>query len=472
MPLPEIDLLGIARGAITAPAGCGKTELIAAAACAHRGAKPLLVLTHTNAGVAALRQRLDRAGADTRRYRVSTIDGWAMRLIATFPVRSGHNPAILALTQPRHDYPAIRAAALGLLTAGHVADVIRANYAQLIVDEYQDCTLPQHRMICALAGLLPTCVLGDPMQAIFGFAEPLAHWTQDTCAFFGPAGELATPWRWRNAGTERLGHWLLASRTRLLAGQAIDLSAAPPELSWVTLRHAEDHERRLTAARTQSPVRDGTVLIIGDSINPESHGRLASQTPGAVTVEAIDLRHLTAFANTFSVEAPDALERLLQFAQSAMTNASAQPFSQRIASLRAGRARNPATSAETSALEFLQGPTLSAAAALLEALRAQVETRVHRPAVLFGALKALRMAAGSGQPLAQAAVAVREENRHLPRSMGRRAVGSTLLLKGLEADVVVVLNADVLNAANLYVALTRGARRVVVCSTQSILAPC
>ena len=60
MPAPEIDLLDVKRGAITAPAGCGKTQLIADALSRHGSRKPILVLTHTNAGVAALRGRLDR----------------------------------------------------------------------------------------------------------------------------------------------------------------------------------------------------------------------------------------------------------------------------------------------------------------------------------------------------------------------------------------------------------------------------
>lgn len=57
----------------------------------------------------------------------------------------------------------------------------------------------------------------------------------------------------------------------------------------------------------------------------------------------------------------------------------------------------------------------------------------------------------------------------LGRALPRRAVGSTLLLKGLEAEVVVILNGDSLNAANLYVAMTRGSMRLVVCSVNPLL---
>lgn len=66
----------------------------------------------------------------------------------------------------------------------------------------------------------------------------------------------------------------------------------------------------------------------------------------------------------------------------------------------------------------------------------------------------------------EAAIQVREQSRLLGRSLPKRAVGSTLLLKGLEADVAVVLNVDKLNRQNLYVAMTRGSKRLVICSRE------
>lgn len=62
MPGNGICLLEVGRGTITAPAGCGKTHLIAEALTNRAETKPILVLTHTNAGVAALRERLERYG--------------------------------------------------------------------------------------------------------------------------------------------------------------------------------------------------------------------------------------------------------------------------------------------------------------------------------------------------------------------------------------------------------------------------
>lgn len=165
MPV-EIDLLAIDRGIVTAPAGCGKTHLIADALMRHTGSKPILVLTHTNAGVAALRTRLDHEDVPASRYRLSTIDGWAIRLAKTFPRTSGVDPAALLLHNRQRDYPLIRDAAWRLLHGRHIDDVLRATYDRLIVDEYQDCGQRQHGIVCNAASALRTVLLGDPMQAI------------------------------------------------------------------------------------------------------------------------------------------------------------------------------------------------------------------------------------------------------------------------------------------------------------------
>ena len=165
----EIDLLAIDRGTVTAPAGCGKTHLIVETVKRHNGPKPILVLTHTNAGVAALRGRLDQEAVPARTYRLSTIDGWAIRLIEMFPQRSEIDPEVLRLGRPEPNYPEIRKAAWKLLKAGHVNNLIKASYARQIVDEYQDCSVHQHAIVYFAAQALPTVVLGDPLQAIFGW---------------------------------------------------------------------------------------------------------------------------------------------------------------------------------------------------------------------------------------------------------------------------------------------------------------
>ena len=58
-----------------------------------------------------------------------------------------------------------------LFERGSITDVIRATYARLFVDEYQDCTKQQHKIIVRLAEYLPVVVLGDPLQGLFDFQK-------------------------------------------------------------------------------------------------------------------------------------------------------------------------------------------------------------------------------------------------------------------------------------------------------------
>ena len=471
MPGDEIDLLSIRRGTVTAPAGCGKTHHIAESLTRHEGAKPILILTHTNAGVAALRGRLDRAGVRPSAYRLLTIDGWAMWLVSMFPKRAAHDQSLFNLANPSTDYPNIRVAAARLLKAGHVNDVLAASYARLIVDEYQDCSVRQHALVACASLTLSTAVLGDPMQAIFGFGmDDLAKWEEDVCKLFPLAGALATPWRWINAGTEALGEWLLHVRKELLRGEPIDVREAPPEVTWVELDGTDDRKKQLAAARVNAPGRTGSVLIIGDSKSPDSQRQFASQTPGAVTVEAVDLKDLVTFAKRFKFGAPDAFRQLAQFAQSVMTSIGVDDLVQRIEALDRGRARKPATDLEKASLRFTLAPSYPGAVDVLMEIGKQGGVRAHRPAVLRACIKALQLCHGTyGLTFADAAIRMREQNRLVGRPLPGRAVGSTLLLKGLEAEVAVVLSADSLDRRNLYVAITRGSKRLTICSKSPVL---
>jgi len=468
----EVDLLTVERGLVVAPAGCGKTQLIADALQRHTASKPVLVLTHTNAGVAALRWRLNRAGVKPSEYRLETIDGWAIRLVATFPARSGHDPSIIESLEP--DYPMIREAASHLLGAGHINDVIVASYDRILVDEYQDCSTRQHEIVSNVSEVLPVCVLGDPLQAIFGFDkhDPLAGWDAHIRDHFTPVGELKQPHRWINAGMEPLGQWLLETRQRLLKGDAIALQDAPEAVTWVELRGHDDRRKQLAAATASRSGSSKCVLIIGESRNPRSQHRFASQIPGAVAVEAVNLTDLVRFARDLDPARGNAVEVVATFAQLLMTGVGAKNLLKRVEILMRGTARNEPSEVEETALELRRGGHYDQVAELLVSINKQRGSRIFRPTVFRACMEALRACKIEGGPtFYEAAIQVREQFRFRGRPLPRRAVGSTLLLKGLEADEAVILSADNLDAKNLYVALTRASRGLTICSREPVLTP-
>jgi hypothetical protein len=153
-----------------------------------------------------------------------------------------------------------------------------------------------------------------------------------------------------------------------------------------------------------------------------------------------------------------------------MTNVGAADLMRRVEALERGTARREATDAEQAALRFKASPSPSATVGLLSELSRQGGVRTHRPAILRAGITALQSCDETeGNGFYDTAIRAREQNRMLGRPLPKRAVGSTLLLKGLEADTSVILNASDLDARNLYVAMTRGSKRLVVCSDQPVL---
>ncbi len=71
--------------------------------------------------------------------------------------------------------------------------------------------------------------------------------------------------------------------------------------------------------------------------------------------------------------------------------------------------------------------------------------------------------------LPQAIVSIRERDRHLGRHLPPFALGTTLLVKGMDAEHVVVMDVEQMSAAHLYVALTRATTHLTVVSNSAVL---
>lgn len=78
-------------------------------------------------------------------------------------------------------------------------------------------------------------------------------------------------------------------------------------------------------------------------------------------------------------------------------------------------------------------------------------------------------ARADGQSLEDAARRALARRANAGRRVEPRAIGSTLLLKGLEAEHAVVLDADGMDARHLYVAISRASRSLTVVSRSPVL---
>ena len=75
------------RAVIVAPAGYGKTELIAQSVACSEDRQ--LVLTHTHAGVDSLRKRFRKYNISSSKFNIETIHSFALRFAGSYPKTTG-----------------------------------------------------------------------------------------------------------------------------------------------------------------------------------------------------------------------------------------------------------------------------------------------------------------------------------------------------------------------------------------------
>jgi hypothetical protein len=458
------DLAHARRSYLVAAAGCGKTETVAWAAGFHADGRQL-VLTHTHAGVKALKDRLRRIGATRGRVHVDTIAGFALRYAASFPSLS--RLSTVEPTTPEH-WNSVYEAAYRVFDGSVGRRVLEASYAGMFVDEYQDCIRPQHDLVFAMAQTMPCRVVLDPLQAIFGFAGPLVSAPHDLAPTFERLADLTTPWRWRECNPE-LGDWLLEVRGRLERGEAIELEGAP------VTRAQASHAGRIAACR-RLVGETGSAVAIGQW--PRDCHSIASRLRGLFTsMEPMECPDLLDWAERLEeASGPTRALLLIEFAATCMTRVGTvlDPIA---GAFRAGRSPRSRGAPEVQravarlsdvASEAALGPILPA----MEAIEGIPERVLYRRELWREMRRSVWALGGDRHPsLRGAAWYVRDRGRHGGRRVDHRTVSRTLLVKGLEFDHAVVLDADVHDAHNLYVALTRGSQSLTVVSSGSHLRP-
>jgi AAA domain len=477
--VPELhEVLAAYQGSgyVLAPAGFGKTYLIAAAVCHGTGRQ--LVLTHTYAGVNALRRKMRELKVSDRAFHIDTIASWALRLSLSYPGASGWT-----VQRPEDaQWTELYQACSRLLDCAFMGRVIQASYSGLYVDEYQDCSTAQHDIILRLARNLPCRILGDPLQGIFDFdGQTPVDWNRDVAGAFGPLGTLDTPHRWTRAGAPAIGAWLRTVREQLEQGQAIDLTQALP--AGVTFQHVNDDGALI---QTQGNIcryfncdRQDSVIAIhkgSQEYKAKCHALARNLAGRFSSIEEIEGKALFSFVDKIGRARSDSqrLKTAIAFAGQCLTavnaNLSAATKRGEVAIIRANT-RNSAVAQSANA--YLAASSSANMSAFFSAVKALNGVELVRADLFNRALGVLRKQMMHPQlTLPEAAEKYHGEFRYKGRPVGhRKLIGTTLLVKGLEFDHAIVLDASSLRKKELYVALTRGAKSLTIISTSAILNP-
>jgi len=459
------------KGYVIAPAGYGKTYLIASAVkeASHRQ----LILTHTFAGVNSLKTKLNLLGVPSSRYQVDTIASWSLRLCLAYPKTSGWAIENPSSKQWNKLYESCR----GLLAKEFIRHVVCCTYSGIYVDEYQDCTELQHSLVCALAELLPCRILGDPLQAIFGFNDKPVDWDSSIYPHFQCLGKLQKPWRWHNAGAHELGDWLKEVRVVLLAGQKVDLTIALPKgVSKVSV------DPQYLVAKQYSLLCDfltdeGTVIALhaGDAQSKNKTHLLARTMAGKFSsIEEVEGKVLFTFLNNFqktkAVSAGFLL--VLKFATKCFTGVNdilpARTKKGEVAKLTTVTKCPDILKAANC---YLDDPTSKNLRDFFHLVRDNPETSTYRRDLLNRFLHVLKIHIdGEASTLLESAHVYQREFRYSGRPIRHtKLIGTTLLVKGLEYDHAIILDADSLGMKELYVAMTRGSKSLTIITNKGSL---
>lgn len=441
-------------GFVESPAGCGKTEAIVRTVGRYCDGRQL-ILTHTHSGVNALRQRFREHSVPTAKYHVDTIAGWAWGWVRKYPDNAEYTGST-EIAVWNDVYEAMSA----LMQNDFVKLGIMNTYTGVIVDEYQDCTVPMHQLIVQLKSLLPCRVLGDDLQGIFGFRDdPLIGWADVTGEFSNDLGALETPHRWIKVENEPLGRWLLSSRLEFRQEREPDYHGSPIDRRSVRYANLGTSLVRLTHEK------QGTICVIGPKARP-----LAAGIESALV------------NNNYRVLEPNELSALRSLVLTIISGSAVEKAEAALDFLTRAHGGLPGDD-KTFIGKILRGE-VQRPRRTDRRLLCEVHTTGTTAHLVFDLLEYIKQLGGTSCKLRESVSALKcivEEHRELgtdlktlyadeigkrkfkSRSNVYRCIGSTLLVKGLEFDHSVILRGTDWqrswgNHKDLYVALTRGSK--------------
>lgn len=466
-------MLASPRAFAVAAAGCGKTELLGQLVADERSGRQL-VLTHTHAGVAAIKKRLAEKRVPHDRFHLDTIAGWCLRYGAAYPTISGFRPGAEADPDWVAAYPGaekVCRTALGKRVVGE-------SYDGVLVDEYQDCSLKQHALVRALAECVPCRGVGDHLQTVFSFRDdPCVPWGTIETDFEIVEGALTEPWRWRREGRNaQLGDWLVAARTQLETTGRLVISEDAP-ITWARYENEVEPPAAWAAScRSVGAAPNETVVAILKWPNEckDLAKRMGGRWPIVERFDDPDLLRLG--VKVVDADGPTIVAELVEFVSERMTGIGTA-LKTAVEAIKAGRGTSRITKNREHAERLgtlANAPTPSNALSWLEGVLAHRDDWwLYRRECVFQLREALSHCSGSTfVELPDMVAAARTRARHRGRRTHRRTIGTPLLVKGLEFDHTVLLwEPNHLSVQGLYVALTRASKSLTIMSRSRTLIP-
>lgn len=479
------DFLSANKSIIVAPAGHGKTHTIVDCLEHYEYKyKKILILTHTNAGIASIKEKISSRNISSAIYEINTICSFALNLTSAY-IPEKQLPDDSDMHQK---YGKALEFATRLLLARPIKSVLKAKYEHVIVDEYQDCNTIQHQLINQLGEIVKIHILGDALQGIFGFnGIPIDLNSSEFDAYRENQQTLNTPWRWINAGCPELGNEILQIRRLLDNKQTVDLR------QYTHIVFIETHENDVYWHRKSkfdtppeiiqvlryylSDKYKGNLLVIHpQTYQKDSRIKLTKNLYNLGMLESIDDSDFYNTVNAFENKTGEELiAAIIDFLRDTCISSSLGDWFHSDGSLVDVKKeeKRPINRALREIIDSLiSQKTYSLISSGISQISKLLNLKVARKDIYYTIQRILIDAVQRNITLSEALKFNRDRVRRIGRNINGKYIGTTLLTKGLECDTVIVLNAhEFPDERHLYVALSRCSKRLIVASEKAILSP-
>ena len=153
------DFINEPKSLLIAAAGHGKTHAIAECVQLCPEGQCQLILTHTHAGIASIKAKLNALKVDSKKYHVETITSFVQQYTMAYCKKED-----LPEPSDKTYFRIVQEKALKIFSNPHISGVVKVTYSSLFVDEYQDCEEIQHAIIMKLGQVLPVCPLPSKFE--------------------------------------------------------------------------------------------------------------------------------------------------------------------------------------------------------------------------------------------------------------------------------------------------------------------
>lgn len=467
------DFISKQKSYLIAPAGYGKTHTIAECLKYTKGKQ--LILTHTHAGVASIKEKIKKLNIPYKNYKVETISSYAQKYVFSFYKEK------LPEQEDKEYFNFIIDKATELLKIKLITRIVRNTYTGLFVDEYQDCTQRQHKFILALSDILPTHIVGDPLQGIFGFKnEPIINMEDknEMGQFLLNKTELKIPWRWKKEEKYDLGMVLKDIRGKLENNEKIDLLLYKNKIEVCKILEYDKYDFCTIENRYREKLKsfesENSLLIIDpESKNDNLRKKLVKNYKFFMMLEPIDNKEFYKIAKIIdNINLNNFDKNIIEVINILFYNISEWFNDKKI--------KNKQKEKEKIIIEplIVKFNTLNTKidfniiSSILMDVKKLPKVRCHRIEMLFSVCNALKIAANKKITVYEAMVETRNIVRRIGRKIYGKCIGTTLLTKGLEFDTVAIIDAHKFkDKKNFYVAITRACKRLIVFSESMELNP-